>query len=198
MKFNFLRISAVLFLLLCIFSAPSYAITNALNISESYNGASTVEFTVETSYDDIFAFAVGNNYGFDYARSTRSGWQGVVAVNIPDSVWSIPTFTDTNSNDGFPSVEYQPLSDLGIDLDSLNEFDSYYRAFVFYNNDEGVLPTGTTDGFFGLAFAPSSTFAAFRSNGTTISGDTSVVPIPSAAILLFSGLIGLVGIRRKK
>lgn len=193
--FRLFRIPVMMLFLAFAFLTPSFAmmVADPLVITESFNGVATVEFTVTTTYDDIIGFAVGNNYDFNYAKADLAGWKGVVAVDHINLGWVIPVFSFT-PGEPLPTVTYNALPS-GFDLSGLNDD----RAFLFYS-ENGTTPliSGYTEGFFGLAFRPDSSFVAFRSDGTTITGNTSMVPVPGAAILLFSGLAGLIGIRRKK
>ncbi|MCD4720849.1 MAG: hypothetical protein K8S13_13470 [Desulfobacula sp.] len=197
--FKLLRIPVIMLLLLFAFSAPSYAImTDPVVITEDWNGESVVEFTVDTIYNDIIGFAVGTNFSFNFGANVDFGasnpapsdWVGVAAVKVGDTTWkevvynSPPTFTD--------------LPDF-INL-YIDAFDGYTSAFVFYSTGDPAtaLDFGFTNGFSGYAFNQDSVFAAFRIGGDVITGETSVIPIPGAAILLFSGLAALIGIRRKQ
>lgn len=190
------QIPVMVLFLIVFFLTPSFAMTttDTLIITESFDGLATVEFTVDTTYDDLIGFAAGNNYDFNFAKTTLAGWKGVVAVKHASLGWSIPEFTFEAGNPYPISVNYNPLPS-GFNLSDLNDD----RAFLFYSeNGTTPLSTGYTEGFFGLAFAPASSFVAFRANGDTITGETSMVPIPGAGILLFSGLISIVSLRRKK
>lgn len=165
----------------------------ALEITESFDGNAIIEYTVNTQYDDIIGFAVGNNnYLYLWAQTSISGWKATVAVDNPNKGgWVIPVYSPGTP----PVVKYNSIPG-GFNLGSLSA-NGYGKAFLFYKDAGSALPSGLSTGFFGLAYDPDSSFVAFRANGEVITGETNLVPVPSAAILLFSGLIGLIGVRRR-
>ena len=76
-------------------------------------------------------------------------------------------------------------------------FAEHSKAFVYWMDESGdPLPSGATSGFMGTTNLPSSPFAVLLDDDTKITGDTNVVPIPSAIWLLGSGIIGIMGFRR--
>src|SRR3989339_227587 len=102
-----LQIPVMVLFLLVFFLTPSFAvIADPLIITESFDGLATVEFTVDTTYDDLIGFAVGNNYDFNFAKTTLAGWKAVVAVDHVSLGWSIPVFTFEQGNPYPISVAY--------------------------------------------------------------------------------------------
>lgn len=201
LRFGLFRLIVMVSLILAILS-PSHAASTGdhLSIGELWDGQSIVSFIVDTSYEDIIGFAVGNKYGYEYSSTTVAGWESYVAVRDPQG-WKIPIKMDDPGPIGLPSIELKTFSELNIGFD-LNDagdaFSEYYRAFIFFGTSP--LPAGTTDGFFGLAFGQDSIFAAFRdtdSGDPMIIGEANSLPLPGAALLLLSGLTGLIGIQRR-
>ncbi len=200
MKTKFAQINGLLLLLVFAFSTPSFAVTtDYIDINETWDGQSVVNFSVDTSYSDIIGFAVGTNFSFNFGANVDFGasnpaplgWMGVAAVKVGGTTWQQVVF-DPNF---IAPPSFAALPDF-IDL-SISEFDGYNSAFVFYGDPVVALDEGVTNGFSGYAFNQDSVFAAFRADGTTLPGETTV-PIPGAAILLFSGLATLIGLRRKQ
>lgn len=79
------------------------------------------------------------------------------------------------------------------------------QADLKYNNVTTRLPnTGPTFTFTGLTYVSSFTVtakgsgSAFRISGLDVAGQPAVVPVPAAAWLMGSGLVGLAGIARRR
>lgn len=171
------------------------------NITESMPNPFTVEFSVSTDYTDVIGFVVGNDKNFgDSATTPGSGWESQLAYKpLNDNKWYLRTDED-NDGDGLKDMVLFGEAGLEFDLnavkDGVFDTDAYSSAFVFFTLVDNASPITETE-FRGLAL-PDSHFAAFRKTGDVLLGETTVTPVPGAGILLFSGLAGLVGIRRKQ
>jgi len=106
-----------------------------------------------------------------FEDSMNSQWQGLTDINLnldAGNYWLSLELRDGNDYDG-----YIPTGEFG----ALNAVDIY----AFYNPSNGVWAEDPTSDF------------AFQ-----IAGDVSAVPVPAALWLFGSGLIGLVGLARRK
>ena len=164
-----------------------------LEITELWDG-STVYFTVNNlCYDDIAEFAVGNN-------GAGSAWINTSASNHPPDDWWGNIAWQQN-NQWYVSGGGIGIRDLNW-LENVTDFDNYSFAFFYSSYSSGNYGTplnpGLTSGFEGTTGGPCSPFAAFDTSAGTITGETTVIPIPAAVWLLGSGLIGLVGLRRRR
>lgn len=157
-------------------------------------------FSVDNTYSDIREFAVGNNGAFaagyrdDLALNPTAHLIEAYVVHKVDGSWR--TY-DENSSDGWRQLTW---------MNQASNFDGFSTAFLYTSmcgdcsEFTGFLEMGTTDGYAGDALDPQSPFAAYsESNGVNnpIIG-TTVVPVPAATWLFGSGLLGLVGIARRK
>lgn len=193
----------VLFLMVALFlwTAPAMSamVASDLTITEEWGhgGFNGAYFTVNTTLSDIEAFAVGNDQAADAFIDYNNfygtislppeGWAGTIAYKSEGDKW----YYDVWGEGGFSSIALTWL-------DSAVGFDSYMFAFLFYGSSENTLLAGFTDGFCGSTEFPMSPFAAHTTLGTTITGETSAVPIPGAVWLLGSGIMGIMAIRRRK
>ncbi len=192
----------VLFLMMALFlwTAPAMSATVAsdLTITEEWGhgGFNGAYFTVNTTLNNIEAFAVGNDQATD-AFIDSSDWYGTTSP--PPAGW-VGTIAYKGEGNWYYSVwEGGGFSSIALTwLDGAAEFDSYASAFLFYGSSENTLSAGFTDGFCGSTEFPMSPFAAHTTIGTTITGETSAVPIPGAVWLLGSGIMGMMAIRRRK
>ncbi len=68
-------------------------------------------------------------------------------------------------------------------------------SYSFSNDEIAALVLYSQDGNFGLGFDPD---CHFYNSGVSLTIETSAVPIPAAVYLFGTGLLGIIGIRRKK
>jgi len=148
-------------------------------------------FSVYNTYNDILEFAVGNNgaysagYRADLAQTPTAHLVEAFVVNKDNGSWKTPD---------------------GRELTWMNQaanFNSFNTAFLYTSKCgdcsgfNGFLEVGTTDGYSGDAVDPQSPFAAFSESSGVITGLTNI-PVPAAIWLFGSGLLGLIGIARRK
>ena len=172
---------------------------NALTVNEEAGDWGMITFTVNNEYENIVEFAVGNND----AKEAEVWWENQDRANLSNG------YLATRTNEGW-HASYSISGEVIRDVDWMNElveFSDYDYAFLFtsWSEEEGneywgaYLELGETTGYVGHTKFLGSPFAAYRTDGSVVIGETthSAVPIPGAVWLLGSGLIGLVGIRRK-
>lgn len=157
---------------------------------------------------------VGNTYEKDGFRLTASG-QGLYVRGD-----SSPSYTGTPnlySNEIGGSIELTLINGglftlLAIDLDTIFETDISVITFVTNNGDEEVFTTGEDQGnlqrhAFGLEFDEITSVTWYQDEPfhqfdnlelTKEPFPSAVVPVPAAVWLFGSGLLGLVGIARRK
>ncbi len=190
------RNSVLLLVLTLAVSSTSYAVVvSDIDVTETWDGAASVEFTIDADRSDVIGFAVGTNFSFNFgadvdpfaSNPAPSDWIGVAAVKRGGTSWEAVEYTP-----GAPTFEVLP------DFVDLTSFADYNSAFVYYSvSGAATLDAGFTDGFSGYAFNQDSAFAAFILDGDPVTGETNTVPIPGAGMLLLSGIAAIAGIRRK-
>ncbi len=155
------------------------------------------EYQVTNNSDQsIFAFAISNNYAetTPYAQSaTASDGEPILwgATIVDATSWDNTTVFDA----GYNTVA---LNTFGSFTDFFNSND---KVFLYSLGEVGLInPGASVTGAF--LFEPAllaSSGVVFGSNGGVNTAITvSAVPVPAAVWLFGSGLIGLVGIARRK
>ena len=151
------------------------------------------EYQVTNNSDlDIFAFAVSNNNGvFPYTNN-----------NALIGLWDTNTINvETWYSTIVPDADYNLVS-----LSSFGDFTDFFNfgdtVLLYFINDGGPIASGSatiTDTFMFSPNIPYSTGVVF---GTGANGNAAIavsaVPVPAAVWLFGSGLIGLVGVARRK
>ena len=161
--------------------------------------AALINFTVSGTVNEVwtdpngFGLEVGDTImamgTYDDTGLSGSGNEfaafGLGSGNSMDLFVGTMTFSETDDTDyasGFPHL----LFDNGI-FAGIN-FDTSFGDFGFFNAGGDSLGFSGDDGDFGLIFG------TWDTNSFT----ATVVPVPAAVWLLGSGLLGLVGIARRK
>lgn len=163
-------------------------------------------FTITNNgYNDIREFAIGNNKAGDISVNNDASYasdhltKGAIAEKDGDGNWRIV----------IEEIYYEPNEEFEYTyryltwLDNATDFDDFEKAFLYTSYglwDAGFsdyLEVGFTNGYEGSTGTPMSPFAAYSELSGTITGETSAVPIPGAALLFGSSLIGIVGTRMK-
>lgn len=165
-----------------------------VSISDSTTTVGDIDFMVEVISS---AFSVsGTNFGmqtFSFNYDTNLTVSNTNIVNLDPSSWGISQ--DVNAGGGFGKFEFQ-LAGTGSSRTTLLEFSL-----------TGVSGDSLSSYAIGSTLSPSSGefFAAHIAGFDTTNGVTSAqfagsteVPIPAAAWLFGSALIGLAGIARKR
>lgn len=192
---------------LLLVASHAHAISiNETFITPPFYGPGDAEFTVTNDTgSDIYAFFVAN----DDATNTwtnNNGWN--------DTIMSSFEWNDANTN-----INYLGGYDNPVYTSSIGSFDELFSGynqvlmytFNYYNfngldsnPDAQPIANGTTVGGFNFTTQIlASPFVAIDLNGTIVgSGQAthgvSSVPVPAAAWLFASGLLGLVGFSRRK
>jgi len=160
-----------------------------------------VKFAVNTDFDNIVAFAVSHpaalfgNAGVD---------DGLVPPEFaePPEDWYGTTIEWDDSN----SIWKEYVTDREINWLEESVLPTDEGAFLFTCYDgspddsygDALFSPATTGGFYGITAFACSEFAAYDNKlDETLSGETSVVPLPSTLMLFGSGCIGLMGLRKK-
>ncbi len=193
---RFFLVTTMLFLV--VGSVSAYAMTTAPvdGVTENWIDDYTVNFTIHTGSEALTAFAVGNNYslfGASISNSFSDTWNAAAIVNHQEFGWQIVEFVD-----GVLFTSEMPDLIPGAFLNQLTN-NGYSSAFLYYSADNGttVLAAGESyGGFEGMVYALDSTYVTLDTNGNIWTGETSIVPLPSASLLLLAGLAGLIGIKR--
>jgi hypothetical protein len=135
--------------------------------------------------------AVVSNYTSNATLVGSAQLSGGATGQLPSNV---TINNSTGFNDYYQQITYGTYTDITIDLSGATAGNSF--ALSFYGSD-GSTPELTSDVVNGYATVINGT-----SNGTVLVNNSSEVtvaqtPIPAAAWLLGSGLIGMLGIRRR-
>jgi hypothetical protein len=185
---NFFSKSALFAAGLFLATSANAAIVNEYWIDQA-NGIGAYDLVNDTNVD-IYGFAVGNDTAVDAYDNSGNFWEALVIDQVAwDAGYSIEIGIDTQTIGLF--------SDL---------FAGYNQAVIYASNNSfepnPVVAGATASGFEFYTMFLSSPFVTFDQNFNMIdqgmATHVSAVPVPAAAWLFISGLIGLVGVSRRK
>lgn len=184
------KFTHIIGLLMLLTASSSYAVVALpmVAIDEIFNSSTdkgAYSVTNNSGYE-LFAFAVGSNSANSAWVDGRSWWAG---DNLTESEWNggLSFWSLDVNTSQFPYSDY---------------FSGYSSANLYFNFDGQHIQNGETTGyqFFYSATYPASSFVAFYYDSNdvvqTITGQASVVPVPGAAILFASGVLGWLRIRK--
>ncbi len=166
------------------------------------------------------------SYDFNVDTSSVSGQSGYIDLQFNPGINSagaasaaITNFVSDSSIVGVAALTGGAAGQLPsvVTINNTSGYNDYFQAVTFGNTTNFALNlSGATGNSFALAFLNSTQTAALLTNDTSgngyattvdltpngpvvtnLSSQVTVTPIPAAAWLLGSGLMGLVGIRRK-
>lgn len=141
---------------------------------------------------NIFAFAVSNNY------TTGVSTDGVDASNGEFILWDSKII---NSGLWGTTTIFNPTTETFVGLDSFGEFTNFFDQGDSINlysfGETGLINPGASvsDAFFFTPGTINSTAVAFFTNGTGVA--LTAVPTPTAFLLFGTGLVGLIGLKRR-
>ena len=186
-------------------SLPEGTVVSIPNLGSWGTGPQTFDGIVWTStnsehnYGSVFGSTT--SYGFGSNGTWYSPFGPYVGLNSPSDTMTFTFTTPVSGVGGF--MNYAPNSNYGIPVisayDSSNNLIESYTLNWNFNN-YGASNSGFFYGFSEDSatikyFTLSNSFIAITNLTTTTSAP---VPIPGALVLFGSGLLGLVGIGRKK
>jgi hypothetical protein len=184
-----------------VIDASKDAIYFTESLDEFGNGQYTV--TNNTTSYGLLAFGISNidtqagigtsggTFGCGSNPDTGSNWC-YEASNLDTFNWNVTTI-DFSGNTGFD-----------IYGDISNVLDAGDNTLNFYMAADGDLQSGDSwdQFFFGQGILASQLFVVLESASGTVYGSggqpVSAVPVPAAAWLMLSGLVGLVGVARRR
>jgi hypothetical protein len=184
-------------------------VSGATSIAEVLDPGSFNGTFVITPSQPVWAFGVGNDAIED---TSISGIKFIDGLEANDhwisSIITKNAWTNFGYNfDGIRPIGASPPSSFSIDTTSVAwQWGSADQVAFYWLSEAGdgapqaVLQAGTAyDAFRFFASAPASPFAAFTApdGGAILTGETTVVPEPSTALLLGLGFCGLALLQRR-
>jgi hypothetical protein len=204
MKRMFILMTAALIAIAGVSSASAYQISVTLD-KDDYTVGDTLFAEVNfiglsTDPDNIAAFGVDLVYDLD-----QSTFQGVLDYKnaVFNSAWTLSTaggIPGNNTDATWESVGFSgtvpPFPPAGLTGDPLYLFTAEFEVISVGDGTLDIFSgdSGTGDNIINQGFEGLDADVVFGAAGDS----ATIVPIPGAVILLGSGLLGLIGIRRRR
>jgi len=200
---NLVKSLAIVVVFLAASSAQAVIIEEQWTNYDPLIGAGEAEYTVTNdSGSSIYAFFIANDTATNN-WSTNNGWD---SRNILANEWDNPAST-INYLGGVDNPVY--TAELGLFSDLFIGYEQVLMYTFSYYNQNGLdanpdaLPIAAGDtvgGFFFTTQELASPFIAIDQSGAIVGAGEAVhvVPVPAAVWLFGSGLLGFVGIARRK
>jgi hypothetical protein len=190
----------VFFIMICLISLPLYAGAAQISSSSdpSLSGATLIDFSSQ-SLGVFTSLSIGNvilstsNNQVGYITDAWGGQYNATGRSMENQ----------NNSNSFNFLRFDfstPVNAFGFNMGASNE-DWILRA---YDSSSGILEAFTlpqtwfsnAGDFFGIA-NPNIAYAIIMDNFKYVTGQINSVPEPATMLLLGSGLLGLLGFRRK-
>ena len=196
---NFLKIK-LLVIALIMFAASSafasYSFNVDVNTSALIGQTGYIDLQMNPDNTSNIATATTSNFASDVTFVGAPAYMGNASGQLSDNTLTISTAGTAQSNDYFHQATFGNALHFQLNLDGLpsNTF-----ALSFYKDDGlgGYTSIFSTDSVSGAAAMIDLTANGAVVNVTSSETTVSPTPIPAAAWLLGSGLMGLAGIRRR-
>lgn len=153
---------------------------------------------------DVQIFGPGS-YSFDTTLGGGNGESGTLTMNVGSGQFGMHMLLDWNTNDNMDVVNVWNLnstfSNCGLVTNAAINCLWTGPTNTVGNNANTVFLLASTDnngdGILGVPMATGGPFSGFNSN-FNLQGTLTPVPVPAAFWLFGSGLLGLIGIARRK
>ncbi|NOQ89335.1 MAG: VPLPA-CTERM sorting domain-containing protein [Gammaproteobacteria bacterium] len=163
-----------------------------VTISDSITVAGDIDFTVEI-LDSAFTVS-GDNFGLQSFSFNYDPSLSIDASNVVSSIWSVSE--GKNAGGGFGKFGLQLSGNGSTRTDILNFSITGVAGDTIESYALASILSPSSDEFFAAHIAGFD-----ETDGVTsakFAGSTTVVPVPAAVWLFGTGLIGLVGVARRK
>ena len=174
-----------------IFATPTGFLAEAsgINGTDTYSSLGTITVVLKSGYT------------FDYVAVAQQGDYQVVGAGAAVSVVSDLTVEDSN-NASTSETSMMTVSGLGLNDGLLHEWSSSGAFDLSTATWDGVLSIDLSlDSLLAASTTTSAEYALIQNKltgGGLITIETVVVPVPTSFVLFISGLLGLLGVSRRR
>lgn len=180
-------------LFLVVLSSAASANTITMSAPASVNVGDSFDVTIFGDFPDGLV-AGGGLFNFDPALVSVSGI--VLDLAGADPAFSCPGTGNCSSGAGFESIHWGSFSQvIAVGAGVVQMATVSLTALAGGSASFGMVDDPAAGGWFDVAFFGDAT-PVF--NGTSVTINSTVVPVPAAVWLFGSGLLGLVGVARRR